>query len=498
MTLVRNLRQRLNGNNQWLLLVLILGTLSSCDAFRKAQTDDYGSDEKTEAPEVLDDIQGDQVFNPRTGQYEYSTDVTEALDTVKWSVQLPENNPPIGSEATELAGGTDVTPPLGSDPNYPDDGKSEKLNRYNVAFLLPFYSHRFGDGTELPRSSGPALQFYGGAKMALDELAAEDLNLNVTVHDTKGSRETVRNLMGTRELQEAHMVVGPFIKDNIKIAAEAAKVNRTPIISPISPSSNVTNNNSYFVQVSPYLQTHCEAITQHVRARHRPEQIVLVVRNKEAEISRLRYFQAENARLNGSEDGPRLKEFIVTDQTSDFSEMDISSYILEGDTTVFVVPSWSNESFIYSLMRNLQVAKQKNHVIVYGMPQWMKYQRISYDYFEQLHLHVSSSFYTDMDNSDVTDFKQKYFDRYGIVPGNEAYIGYDVMLYFGRMMSKHGTRFQDRLDAEAARYLHTQFSFVREVPLSAALEEDFSKTNLIQNKYVNILKFEDYYFQLAE
>jgi hypothetical protein len=80
----------------------------------------------------------------------------------------------------------------------------------------------------------------------------------------------------------------------------------------------------------------------------------------------------------------------------------------------------------------------------------------------------------------------------------EAFVGYDVMLYFGRMMAKYGTYFQDRLDGEPADYLQTTFDIVREVPLSAVLEEDYSKTNLFENKHVHILKFEDYYFQHDE
>ena len=493
MTLAQNLRQLLNGSSLLLPALIGLSLLTSCDAFKKAQSTPSG--EVTEERDELDEVTGDQVYNPKTGRYEHSTSVNQEMDTVKWTVVLPEENPPISSEATLERDDSPIGIP-GGITDKPDTGISEKLSVYNVSLLLPFYSQRFGDGTTISRNALPAINFYGGAKIAFDELSSEGINLSVDVHDTKASGSVVEELMGSNELRESHLIVGPFIKDNIKVAASAVKNLRTPLVSPLSPSSNVTADNPYFIQVSPYLQTHCEMITQHARKRYRTDQLVLVVRNKPAEISRMRYFQAENNNINGSEI-ERIKEFIITDQSADLSEMDITPYILEGDTTVFIVPSWSNESFVYSLLRNIQVARGKNPVVVYGMPQWMRYERISYDYYEQLNLHVSSATYINQDDRNVQDFRRKYYERFGTTPTDEAFIGYDVMLYFGRMLAQHGTRFQERLDAEMSDYLHTKFHFTREVPLSAALEEDFSKTNLYENKYVNILRFADYYFQLA-
>jgi len=79
MTSVPNLPQLLSGNKFFLLLlsVLLIG-FSSCDAFRKAQTDETVKEDDGELPE----IQGDTVFNPETGEYEHTTSVTEELDTV--------------------------------------------------------------------------------------------------------------------------------------------------------------------------------------------------------------------------------------------------------------------------------------------------------------------------------------------------------------------------------------------------------------------------------
>ena len=497
---VRNLQQLLNGNKILIFAIFIVG-LSSCDAFKKAQSDDpVVKDDKEELPE----IKGNTVYDPETGTYVHSTNVTEELDTVKWTVNPQDDNPPITSVATKKE--QMENPDLGVIPPVVT-GVSEKLDVYNVAVMLPFLSDRSNNGSEIDNRSIPAIQLYSGVKLALNELSKEGVKMNVTVHDTKASEAVTQSLMNSRDVKMSNLIIGPLIKNNIIVAAEMAKQQKTPLVSPISPSSNVAKDNPYFIQVSPYLSSHCQAIMTHARERHRADQIVLAVRNKKAEIARLKYFQESNQAFEGTDQTKRLTEFIVTDETADFNEMDVSPYLKDGDTTVFIIPSWSNESFIYSFLRKIQVARQEAkeetedfecEVVVYGMPQWMNYERISYDYYEQLNVHISSASFVDASSEDVKKFKQLFFDKYGTVPSLEAYIGYDVMLYFGRMLAKHGTYFQDRLDSEDATYLQTKFDIVREVPLSAVMEEDYSKTNLFENKYVNILKFEDYYFQLDE
>ena len=249
--------------------------------------------------------------------------------------------------------------------------------------------------------------------------------------------------------------------------------------------------------MSPGLAEHCKAITRHALDKYKPEQLVLVCRNKSAETNRLKYFQEANQEVAGSSTVDPLKEFIVTDATVDFSEMDVRPYILPGKTTVFVIPSWSNESFIYSLMRNISIAKGKNKVVIYGMPQWMKYEQISYDYYENLSLHVSSDTDINSDLDAVKRFKRNFYYKFGAIPMEEAYVGYDVMRYFGEQLNIGGTQFQQTIDQNGRDLLHTRFALMPVAP-KGTKSEDYSKIERYENQYVNILKFKDFHFQLAD
>ena len=50
--------------------------------------------------------------------------------------------------------------------------------------------------------------------------------------------------------------------------------------------------------------------------------------------------------------------------------MDLLPFLELRDTSVFILPSWSNETFIYSFLRKLDVSRDaSSYIVVYGMPQ---------------------------------------------------------------------------------------------------------------------------------
>lgn len=480
------------------MLLTVIGVGStSCDMFKKAQgTTDNGkkTQKDKEDEELLDPIEGTVVYNPETGTYDTVTVLRERMDTMVWRDIPLKDAPVITSDGVFVddGGGLDGTGNFGT----------EFYSTYNLAVLLPFVTDRFAiENASLPENSDWAVHFYAGMKMALDVLEQEGVSLNVTTLDTKGKTGEVNNLIRTNsDLLNAHAIVGPYRKENVKLVADFAKRENKTLISPYSASTGVASNNTNYVQVNPTLESHAEAIMRHARNRYRADQIVLVTRNKQSEQARLNFFQQENYRIEGSTNAAKIQELIVTDESPDLNELDLKPYIKLGTTTVFIVPSFSSEAFVGALMRKIYLEARYSPIVVYGMPQWQEYSSIDYDVYENLNLHISSAIFVDPYSPAVQSFKRNYYDRYGTAPEEQAFRGYDDMLYFGRMLKKHGTKFQFFLDQEPGLgYLHTQFNIQKELTPESMRPE--SKNEVIQkfgNKYVNILKFDQYYFQEAK
>lgn len=493
-----------SGNKLIFFLVLAILT-SACDLFKKLEVDE---DNREEEKETLDDLQGRKVYDPETGTYIYAPDniLTAKMDTIRWQ-DVPVNPEQIITTEGAIIDleGERITVLRENEIG------SQFLSAYNVSVVLPFMTHRFDPNSlEINRSSLTTLNFYGGVQMALDELDSEGIKLNVQTFDSQYSESVIYNLLRTNlEFGNSHLILGAFKTDNVRLIADYVKQTGQVYVSPYSAASSLSRSNQYYIQANPTLETHCKAITRHARRDYRPDQIVVIGRDRPNDRKVVEYFQEENFAILGERDEERqLQEYIIAND-EDFEQIDVFPLLELQDTTVFIIPSWQ-EPFVYSLLRKIDLARRMGsapgevleeyrHVVVYGMPQWANFELIDFEYYEKLNVHISSPTFIDPIQTDVKFFRSRFFDRFGTVPTDQAFIGYDLMLYMGRMLHKHGTKFQYSLDREMYRGLHTTFDFNKVTLYNSG--STFDTENLpieqFENKYVNILRFQDYFFQLS-
>ncbi|MBK7410699.1 MAG: amino acid ABC transporter substrate-binding protein [Saprospirales bacterium] len=371
----------------------------------------------------------------------------------------------------------------------------------HIAMLLPFMSDRYSASSpNFYETSKWAIHFYCGVKLAIEDLEKEGISFQLDLFDSKASEDEVSRLLSTdSRFQQADLIIGPYRSNNLKLVAEFGKRYEVPIVSPYSAASGISSENPYFIQVNPSLKAHCTAITNHVRERYSADQVVLVVRNQPDELSRLQYFQDANRAFFTYADTARLQEYIVSDNSADYNTIDVTPYLQSDKKMVFIIPSWANESFVYSLLRKIKLAKTNlSEVVVYGMPRWMEFEQImDYDLYEDLDVHVSSSFYSDDFDESVKAFNRRYFGAFGELPLEEAFVGYEVVRYFVHQIKEEGDKFLERLDSKDATNLYTTYQFRKIVDMPMVSDDFRRRFGRYENEYVHILEFKDYYFQPA-
>ena len=457
--------QRLSGNN--CLAVILCLTLAACAGLKPGQSPDLPDVVAKEVPKV---------YNPETGTYEPVDDPSALVDTVTWTVE-PDAPEPIGST-------------IGI--------KGERKEIYDVALLIPFQADRnqsFAD--RVSPKARRFMQYYAGIRMAAEDLSRQSNPVRLKVFDTRESETRCSELMRSPEVREADLVIGPYTRNNVRSAAEFAMRYQTTVVSPWMPSAQITEENPYFVQLTPGLPLHAQAIIQYLDRYYSDAKVYLVSRNAGRERSRLGYFQDAYQTVM---DDPSavLEELIVQDTTMDLSETDLTTVILEDQRTVFVLPYYSraDEDYVNILLRKLHADRLENEVIVFGMPQWLSFRKLNGDYLESLNAHVSSAAFSARSDPQVREFRQRFFERFRTVPEQAAYQGYDVMKFFGQMLFKHGTAFLSEKDSSTGTTLNLGFDIrpVITLPESERLE----KVDFYENQHIYMLKFEDQEFQIAE
>lgn len=481
---------RLNGNNSFWLFVLIFSLfLSSCELFKKLPEDPSRPQD-----DDLGEIQPPTKVDPVTGEILPVTVLVEKMDTIQWKELSTDRFPPITS-----IGDDRLPDPLSGDlPGLPVAAPGSGPR---IALLLPFMADRFtASADNVYEISKWALRYYFGVKLAIEDLESEGKSFQLDVYDTKASEEEVTKLLaGDGRLKQADLIIGPYRSNNIKLVAEYGKRYEIPVVSPYSAASGIANENPFFIQVNPSLKTHCAAIMRHARERYSPEQIVLVVRNQPDELTRLKYFQDANKEFFHLGDTSRIKEYIVSDNSADFSQIDVTPFLQSSQKVVFIVPSWASEPFVYSLLRKLKLARTDlTEVVVYGMPAWMNYEQImDYDLFEDLNVHVSSSFFVDKFDEKIKEFNRRYYKAFGELPKEEGYVGYEVTRYFIHKYYEEEEKLLERLDGEDETNLYTSYQFRKVIDMQMATDDFRRRFGRYENEYVHILEFKDYHFQPA-
>jgi hypothetical protein len=183
----------------------------------------------------------------------------------------------------------------------------------------------------------------------------------------------------------------------------------------------------------------------------------------------------------------------------------LSKHFDRSALNVVIMPSDKSEQFVYSTLREIsslynKIEKQSGfQFAVIGTPMWKYFERVNFEYYDNLNLHIIDNFFVDKEEKKNNQFEEGYRNRFGIAPREFAYIGFDVMTYFGRLLKKYGTGFPDHFDTEVAKGRHTFFAFepvFKNVKLlDAEVIKEIKLIERFENKSMNVVKFQEFEFK---
>ena len=142
-----------------------------------------------------------------------------------------------------------------------------------------------------------------------------------------------------------------------------------------------------------------------------------------------------------------------------------------------------------AFLSRLNTIKGANKVEVYGMPQWMNFENIETDYYKSLDVHLPAPFYIERRMPEVQVFQHKFYEAYSYVPDEDAYNGYDVTLFVGKMLLRHGLNFPGKLARENFEGLHGEFRFSKIYP-DDYIPDSSNKFDYWENTFLHMLHFE--------
>jgi ABC-type branched-subunit amino acid transport system substrate-binding protein len=391
--------------------------------------------------------------------------VLEPAPPVPTEALPPESNAPAARES-------ETEPP---------DAKTAP-GRFQVAILLPFTLDQ--RSLDQLRDQNPlknnrplvSIGLYEGMLMALDSLRLHQPGLDVFVYDTKNSAEEVRRITAKPEFKQTDLILGPLFELELQEAASYARQESIPLVSPLRKVSGQQRLSTFFA-LNPGEEELFRLLGADLEQRERRSRMLILRQENEADLLLSKAFQA------GFKDSLRRTQ--VAELVTNFRLSGLEDKLSSVQPNVLFVPS-RDEVFVNALCRRLSGLSSAYQVRVYGLEDWREFQSIAPDNFDKIDLHFPVAYWPGMKTAFAAAFEAAYRQQYHAPPSEYVYRGYDLMLYFGRLMQVHGQKWPDtsKLPTRFAG-MNDGFRFAAVPPATGSAPDHAS------NRTLHLLRYQD-------
>lgn len=439
-------------------MVLILVGLSSCFGSKKT-TLPLPESPRTEEPALPED--------PETPE-PMDTLVLQELDTLRSPV-------PVVDQATEPHSDAAVLE---------EDMTRMYKDEYALTVLLPFFAN---DSTSLAtnRVAAWSLDFYLGFKLAFANLQPSDPHFTIQVLDTRANDAVLQRIIDKHLLEGQDVIVGPYRTSLATTVAEYVQDRPTLLVSPYSASTRLGNSNPHYLQLNPSLEAHLRTIWDFLRQNSsRSDPIVLLHGRDAGELAKQKIWSTWVDSLPALDRKRYL--FVSFDETAgmELEEIQVDSLLQSDVINHLVFPSW-DESMVQAMMSKVSSGLLDKQVRLFGLPQWMDFDRIAPSYFNSLNVHVSSADFLNESDPTIRRLKTSYLAAYANPLTIQAAWGFHCGEFVRESLVRDGALFHRYLDQGSKR------SANRLAPKLMVIREPNGTLNRIENRNIQILKFVD-------
>ena len=316
-----------------------------------------------------------------------------------------------------------------------------KNDRAEVALLLPIRGNDKADRN--------FLDFYQGVLVAMDEIKAEGLSLDLRVYNTARDEVKINEIVCQPEFAEADLIIGPVYNDELSSVLRVAEARRVPVISPLS---GVKAESPVLFQAAPDAAAKYAKVDSLIT----PGSNIVMVTSSRDDAE----FVAEMKQMLA---GVQYKTYHY-DSANDAGE--IVNIIDWNRPNLFVVPA-ADEVTVDKTLASISSAYNNTSartartadIRVLGQPKWVRYNALDKNLYFKLGVCYVTSYHVDRTNARVRAFDKRYIAAYGEMPTLYSYKGYDVAKSFVKALFTPGSSFDDRLNCHSGDLLQVPYNY---------------------------------------
>lgn len=353
----------------------------------------------------------------------------------------------------------------------PSLGESQKKDKYHVAVMLPFLYSDLEPESNLHEQYF-VLDLYEGMKIAQKELLEDSIRIQLHAYDTRRDSVTTRRLLNAPEMAKMDLLVGPLFPGPAKDASAFALNQGINMVNPLSVNPEVIRNNPYSFLFKPSLATQGQKAAQFA-ARTFPDSAAVIIYGPKERDSIMAYnykqaieeagFSVRYIEKVPTGEERKIRDLLVADAEAVARNPSMNPMKKGGrlhkETLGHVFVASEDELIVATALSAL--VSRGDQLPMIGHEAWLRKNFVSFDQLERLGVYFVAPEFIDYAGEGFMDFRRRYIEEVNHLPSRFAYIGYDLMMFFGTMMYEHGTLFQEEMDGQPFRkgILCTGFSF---------------------------------------
>lgn len=366
---------------------------------------------------------------------------------------------PLEEQDQELL--TSIINKFNFDPSEFDAGivtKTEFKDSYKVAVMLPFVYETLDPDLRRKKNQF-VLDIYNGIRMASDSLRQRGINIDVFAYDTKRDAQATKEILEKEELKTMDLIIGPLFPEPLEVVQQFSFENKINMINPLSNNPEVMANNPFSFLFKPSYTTMGKAIAEFATSQVKNPYGIILYGESETDLllanAYKETFEADTSfqivmmeKIYSGEErkvldiltsaGKKLKE-------SGDEEKEVKFTIpLDSIGSIFVA---SDEGLIITRVLSA-IETRRDTIKVFGSEKWLDIKAIDYDALERLDVAMTAPTFFDYNKEWFRKFRNKYVQTHKIVPSEFAILGYDIMMFAGTVLNKHGKYFQLALKDE--------------------------------------------------
>ena len=390
--------------------------------------------------------------------------------------------------------------------------------KFRVAVLLPFMFDGF-DNDNFIKNNNFIMDLYSGILFGHKNYDSLKSMIDIIPFDTRRDPIVVKKIIQEGSLDNIDLIIGPLYGRPIEMIKQFCLENKILMINPLSSNNKIIDDNRYSLLFKPSIKTVAEKASEFSINRFNKNKNTIIFYENNFQDSLIAKIYYDNLEKNGfniiysksvSKDDSRLildslastYEEILSDSIYDtlknisgilikdgrgIDELDtaykyIEKFYIEEDSIGHVFVSSKNSLFASNIISAVDI--RNDTIPVLGFEDWLKFNLISINQFQDLDISlISPSFFNSLDE-DYKYIEEYFIDNYRRKLSNNFIIGVELINMIIDINKSYGRYFQFGLRneklikgkiSEGSSYIRANDNQI--VPVIKVVESDIIKIN---------------------